>query len=323
MSNTVIEKSTVIEIQNIKKHFKDIKAVDGVSLNIQKGELFSILGPNGAGKSTLARLLTTVLTPTSGDATIKGHSIKTGKSNIIKLIGVCPQEIVIYDVLTAEENVIFVAQMHDIPFKKAKEKAKTLLEKLDIGGRKIWAKKFSGGMKRRLNLIMALVHEPEILFLDEPTAGLDPQARRIVWDFIRDLKNKGVTIVLMTHDMIEADSLSDHVAIIEHGKIIAQGSPTELKEKHGSENVLEITFSEKEDLNNVKNQCDNISSVNNYNVIGEKTLLISFKGGMKNFIEIVQKLILVENINDVETMNFRQNTLEDVFLNLTGRRLRD
>ncbi len=323
MSNTVIEKSTVIEIQNIKKHFKDIKAVDGVSLNIQKGELFSILGPNGAGKSTLARLLTTVLTPTSGDATIKGHSIKTGKSSIIKLIGVCPQEIVIYDILTAEENVIFVAQMHDIPFKKAKEKAKTLLEKLDIGGRKIWAKKFSGGMKRRLNLIMALVHEPEILFLDEPTAGLDPQARRIVWDFIRDLKNKGVTIVLMTHDMIEADSLSDHVAIIDHGKIIAQGSPTELKEKHGSENVIEITFSEKEDLNIVKNQCDNISSVNNYNVIGERTLLISFKGGMKNFIEIFQKLILVENINDVETMNFRQNTLEDVFLNLTGRRLRD
>jgi len=315
MSNTVIEKSTVIEIQNIKKHFKDIKAVDGVSLNIQKGELFSILGPNGAGKSTLARLLTTVLTPTSGDATIKGHSIKTGKSSIIKLIGVCPQEIVIYDILTAEENVIFVAQMHDIPFKKAKEKAKTLLEKLDIGGRKIWAKKFSGGMKRRLNLIMALVHEPEILFLDEPTAGLDPQARRIVWDFIRDLKNKGVTIVLMTHDMIEADSLSDHVAIIDHGKIIAQGSPTELKEKHGSENVIEITFSEKEDLNIVKNQCDNISSVNNYNVIGERTLLISFKGGMKNFIEIFQKLILVENINDVETMNFRQNTLEDVFLN--------
>ena len=317
--------STIIDIQNIKKYFKDVKAVDGLSLKVKKGELFSILGPNGAGKTTLVRMLTTILTPTSGNAYIKGHSIKSEKSKIVKLIGVCPQDIVVYDILRAEENVEFVAHMHGISNKEAKEKAKILLEKFGIGGRKTWSKNFSGGMKRRLNLAMALVFDPEILFLDEPTAGLDPQARRLVWDYIRELKNKDITIILMTHNMVEADSLSDRVAIIDHGKIIAQGTPTELKEKHGSDNVLEISFIEHIDLNNVKNSLGKIHSVTHSKEIikkGRKTLLISFKGGLKEFIHILQSGF-INNIDDVENMKFRQNSLEDVFLNLTGRRLRD
>ncbi len=317
--------STIIDIQNVKKYFKDVKAVDGVSLKVKKGELFSILGPNGAGKTTLVRMLTTVLTPTSGNAYIKGHSIKSEKREIVKLIGVCPQDIVIYDILRAEENVEFVAHMHGISNKEAKEKAKILLEEFGIAGRKTWSKNFSGGMKRRLNLAMALVFDPEILFLDEPTAGLDPQARRLVWDYIRELKNKDITIILMTHDMVEADSLSDRVAIIDRGKIIAQGTPTELKEKHGSDNVLEISFIEQIDLNIVKNSLGKIPFVTNSKEInkkGRKTLLISFKGGLKEFIHILQSGI-INNIDEVENMKFRQNSLEDVFLNLTGKRLRD
>jgi len=270
-------------------------------------------------------MLTTVLTPTAGDANVNGHSILTGKKEIVKKIGVCPQVITIYEVLRAEENVEFVAAMHGMPRKEAKEKAKKLLEDFGISGRKDWSKRFSGGMQRRLNLLMSLIFEPEILFLDEPTAGLDPQARRLVWDFIRDLKKKDITIILMTHDMVEADSLSDRVAIIDHGKIIAEGTPTELKEKYGSDNALEVSFLEQEDLEVVKSNIQNISFVVNWSEIHrkeKKTLLISFQGGLKNLVKLLQQG-LIENIDEVENMKFRQNSLEDVFLNLTGRRLRD
>jgi ABC-2 type transport system ATP-binding protein len=180
-------------------------------------------------------------------------------------------------------------------------------------------------MQRRLNLAMALVFEPEILFLDEPTAGLDPQARRVVWDYIRDLKNKGITIILMTHDMVEADALSDRIAIIDQGKIIAQGTPTELKEKYGSDNTLEVSFLEQEDLEIVKHNLSTLSFVSNWKEIDKKekkTLLIAFQGGLKNFVKIIQHGF-IQNVDEVENMKFRQNSLEDVFLNLTGNRLRD
>ena len=322
---SIIREQIAIETKNLKKQFKEVKAVDGVSLKIKKGELFSILGPNGAGKTTLVRMLTTVLTPTAGDANVNGHSILTGKNEIVKKIGVCPQVITIYEVLRAEENVEFVAAMHGMPRKEAKEKTKKLLEDFGIAGRKDWSKRFSGGMQRRLNLVMSLIFDSEILFLDEPTAGLDPQARRLVWDFIRDLKNKDITIILMTHDMVEADSLSDRVAIIDHGKIIAEGTPSELKEKYGSDTVLELSFLEQEDLEVVKTNIQNLPFVVNSNEIRKKerqTLLISFQGGLKNLVKLLQQG-LIENIDEVENMKFRQNSLEDVFLNLTGRRLRD
>jgi len=322
---SLTKNSIAIDIKDLKKYFKEVKAVDGVSLKIKKGELFSILGPNGAGKTTLVRMLTTVLTPTAGDAYVNGHSILNGKNEIVKKIGVCPQVITIYDVLRAEENVEFVASMHGMPRKEAKERTKKLLEDFGIAGRKDWSKNFSGGMQRRLNLAMSLIFEPEILFLDEPTAGLDPQARRLVWDFIRDLKNQEITIILMTHDMVEADSLSDRIAIIDHGKIIAEGTPTELKEKYGSDNVLEVSFLEQDDIELVKNKLHNMPFVVNWNEISKKErkkLLIAFQGGLKNLVKILQQG-LIENIDEVENMKFRQNSLEDVFLNLTGRRLRD
>ena len=290
-------------------------------MNIKEGELFGILGPNGAGKTTLIRMITTTLTPSSGDAKINEFFIRSQKKEIVKLIGVCPQENVFYNELTAEENVIFVAQMHGIPMENLKKRAQAILTKLGIAGKKRWAKKFSGGMKKRLNLAMSLVHEPKILFLDEPTAGLDPQARRIVWDLIRDLKGKGNTIILLTHDMLEADALSDHIAIIDNGKIIANGTPAELKDEHGGENVLEISFYNETDVAIMINQMKELSFVQNWKEFGEKTLFIPFKGGMKNYLKILQRMS--EKINNVENMKFRQNSLEDVFLNLTGRRLRD
>jgi ABC-2 type transport system ATP-binding protein len=318
-----IRKINIVEIINLKKHYKGVKAVDGISLEIPRGELFSILGPNGAGKTTLVKMLTTVLTPTDGDANIDSFNIKNQKEEIVKIIGVCPQEIVIYEVLTAEENVEFVARMNGIPKEEANSKAIELLEKFGIAGKQMWSKKFSGGMQRRLNLAMSLVHEPKILFLDEPTAGLDPQARRLVWDFISDLKEKDITIILMTHDMVEADSLSDHLAIIDQGKVIAQGTPMELKEKFGSDNVLEIKAFKVEEIEILQKQVNakNMPFIVDCKTIGKRKLYIAFQGGLRN-LEIILNLI-VENVEDVENMKFRQNSLEDVFLNLTGRRLRD
>ncbi|MCJ7649964.1 MAG: ATP-binding cassette domain-containing protein [Candidatus Lokiarchaeota archaeon] len=321
--SVLIQKTNIIEIINLKKHFKEIKAVDGISLEIPRGELYSILGPNGAGKTTLVKMLTTILTPTDGDANIDNFSIKKQKENIVKIIGVCPQDVVIYDVLTAEENVEFVARMNGIPKEEAHLKAIELLEKFGIAGKQMWAKKFSGGMKRRLNLAMSLVHEPKILFLDEPTAGLDPQARRLVWDFISDLKQKDITIILMTHDMVEADSLSDHIAIIDQGKLIAQGTPMELKEKYGSDNVLEIITFKEEEMELLEKQINlkNMPFIADCKAIGKRKLLIAFQGGLRNLEHILS--LIIENIEEVENMKFRQNSLEDVFLNLTGRRLRD
>jgi ABC-2 type transport system ATP-binding protein len=317
--------SKIIVIKDLKKYFKEVKALDGISLKIKKGELFSILGPNGAGKTTLVRILTTILTPTSGDALIKEFSILTNKNEIVKIIGVCPQNITIYEALRAEENVEFVAYMHGMSRREAKEKTKKLLVEFGIAGRKDWSKHFSGGMQRRLNLAMALVSEPEILFLDEPTAGLDPQARRLVWDYIHELKKKNMTIILMTHDMVEADILSDRIAIIDQGRIIAKGTPNELKEKYGSDNTLEISFTTNEDVEITKRNLKEMPFVTNSietDSNGNKTLLVSFKGGLKNLVDIIQTGFNGSN-EDVEDLRFRQNSLEDVFLNLTGRRLRD
>lgn len=323
MNSSKITNNFIIELNNLAKYFKDVKAVDGISLKIPRGELFSILGPNGAGKTTLIRMLTTILTPTSGEAILNGYDIRREKNEIVKLIGICPQEIVIYNVLSAEENVEFVARMHNISKEEAKKKTREILDKFGIAGLKKSTKTFSGGMKRRLNLAMSLVHNPKILFLDEPTAGLDPQARRIVWDFISELKNKDVTILLMTHDMVEADALSDHIAIIDQGKVIAQGTPSELKERYGSDNVLEVKFFKNEEMEMLKKIIDqkDMSFIAECNVLGERKLLIPFQGGLKNLEKLLH--LITESLDDVENMKFRQNSLEDVFLNLTGRRLRD
>ncbi|MFX1236676.1 MAG: ATP-binding cassette domain-containing protein [Promethearchaeota archaeon] len=295
----------MIQVHDLKKYFKENKAVDGISLNIETGELISILGPNG------------------GNAFINGFDIKTGKEEIVKCIGVCPQDIVIYDFLTAEENMEFVAKMHGLTNNKSKETTRIILKRFGIGNRKKKPKEFSGGMKRRLNLAMALVSNPKILFLDEPTVGLDPQARRVIWDYLLELKNKNTTIILTTHNMVEAEFLSDRIAIIDRGKIIAQGTLNELKRDLGSENILEVSLFDQEDLDAVKRSLNRISFVNKINETkGRTTLVVSFQGNIKDQGQILQQEIN-KVVKGIENIQFRQNSLEDIFLNLTGRRLRD
>lgn len=308
-----------VETKNLKKYFRDIHAVDGIDLKIPKGSLFSVLGPNGAGKTTTIRILSTVLFPTSGDATVLGFDVKKEASEIQKRIGVCPQEIVMYQRLTARENIHLIAQMHGMAKNDYKEKTDELLGKMNLMDRAdSIIKDFSGGMKRRLNVLMAVVHEPELLFFDEPTAGLDPQSRRVVWDFIRDFQERESTIILTTHSMEEADDLSDELVIIDHGKIIAQGSPDKLKGKLGEGDILEFKVKEVEQRSEIIERAQKLDFVQWGKSVGKHRVILNAFDGLRRISEIMD-IIEVK----MEDMKVRKNTLEDVFIDLTGRRLRD
>ncbi|HVP23005.1 MAG TPA: ABC transporter ATP-binding protein [Conexivisphaerales archaeon] len=223
--------SDAIVIENLEKHFGDVKAVDGLDLKVPEGQLFGLLGPNGSGKTTTIKILCGVLKPTSGRAFVGGYEVGRSDGRVKELIGVCPQEDAIYSTLTGRENVELFGKLHSMPSDELRRKADLYLEKMglaDDSRRK--AGKYSGGMKKRISIIMAIIHDPDIAFLDEPTAAMDPQSKNVVWDFIRELKAKGKTVVLTTHHMEEAEELCDVVGIIDHGRLIAMGTPKELRE---------------------------------------------------------------------------------------------
>ncbi|MHA1278430.1 MAG: ABC transporter ATP-binding protein [Candidatus Helarchaeota archaeon] len=314
--------SIVIETKNLTKIFDNNIVVDHLNFQVKKGELLSLLGPNGAGKSTTINMLTTILKPNDGTAIINGYDIQKDKKKICEIIGVTPQELVFYEQLTARENLIFFGQMHGIPKRQLKIDAERILEKLGLADRKDISKKFSGGMKRRLNIGINLIMNPQIFFLDEPTAGLDPQARHVVWDYIEEVKKEGKTIILTTHDMQEAEILSDRVIIIDNGKIIAEGSPNALKEKYSERNILEIKFKDERKIIELKEKLKGLEFIKDILVNEDKSISIFFDGGIINFTEILNRDIITD-VAELEGMNLRQNTLEDVFLKLTGRRLRD
>jgi ABC-2 type transport system ATP-binding protein len=233
--------NTAIVIKDLVKRFEDITALDGLTLEIRPGELFGLLGPNGAGKTTLINILAGIRDPTKGSVTIAGFSMPSQSGEVKDLIGVCPQDTAVYDYLTGRENVELFGALHAMSSADVRKNADDLLDKLSLSGdadRRVG--KFSGGMRRRINLIMALVHDPQIAFLDEPTVAMDPQSRRAVWDFIKSLRERGKTIILTTHYMEEAEELCDRVGIIDHGKLIALGSPGELRDQHGSEDLEEV-----------------------------------------------------------------------------------
>jgi ABC-2 type transport system ATP-binding protein len=221
--------------KGLHKSFNEHKAVNGVSFSIHKGEIFGLLGPNGAGKTTTIRMLSTVLEPDSGDVTVGGHSIKHDADAVRALIGVCPQELALYEDLSALENMVFFGRMVGLDGKEAKAQALKQLKMIGLEQRaKGKIAKFSGGMKRRINLAIALVGHPQLLFLDEPTTGIDPQSRNNIYETIEGLQAKGMTILYTTHYMEEADRLCDRVAIIDGGQIIALDTPHNLKKKIGS-----------------------------------------------------------------------------------------
>ncbi|MGB9714065.1 MAG: ABC transporter ATP-binding protein [Candidatus Bathyarchaeales archaeon] len=230
-----------VVMERVVKRFEDVTAVDGVSFYVAKGELFGLLGPNGAGKTTTVNILCGLIKPTSGTAVVGGYDVQKESAKVKELIGVCPQETAVYPYLTGIENIELFGNLHALDKDTLRTRRDMLLEKMSLTqDAKRRVEKYSGGMKRRLSLILALIHDPQIIFLDEPTIGMDPQSRRAVWDFMWELKKEGKTIFLTTHYMEEAEALCDRVGIIDHGKLIALDSPKELISKHGVENLEEV-----------------------------------------------------------------------------------
>lgn len=248
----------IVEVKNLTKRFKNFTAVDDISFNVKKGEIFGFLGPNGAGKSTTIRVLTTLSRPTSGHATVGGFDVEKQQDKVREKIGLVAEKIILYDRLTADENIEFFGRINHMPPALIKERADKWLKKLHMEDwRNHLAGTYSTGMKQRINIIRALLTEPEVLFLDEPTLGLDPQTTRVIRDFLIELNNQGITIILTTHDMLEADALAHQVAIIDHGRIAALDTSENLKkmvkniEKPTMEDVfLEITGKEIRDIAN-------------------------------------------------------------------------
>ena len=230
-----------IEIKDLSKSFDDVNAVGGLNLEIRKGELFGLLGPNGAGKTTTIRMLCGLLAPSSGTAKYENLDIRTDLQKIKSRIGVCPQEAAVFKFLSGRENIELMGNLHGIEKQGLRTRTTELLEQAnftDAAKRK--AKGYSGGMMRQLNLLMALVSNPDIVFLDEPTVGMDARARRRTWEYIGSLKAQGKTVILTTHYIEEAQSLSDRVGIIDYGELVALGTPNELMEAHQAKDLEEV-----------------------------------------------------------------------------------
>lgn len=237
--STPMEKQIIIE--NLTKKFKDVTAVDNLSLIVPEGELFGLLGPNGAGKTTTINILCGILQPTRGSVIVKGYNVVKEPEKVKAFIGVCPQDTAVFDYLTGRENIEFFGSLHLMPKDNLNQNINILLEQMGLkedADRRV--QKYSGGMRRRVNLAMALIHDPQIAFLDEPTVAMDPQSRRAVWDFIKGLQEKGTTIILTTHYMEEAEELCDRVGIIDYGKLIALDSPDQLKDQFKVKNLEEV-----------------------------------------------------------------------------------
>jgi len=233
--------SPIITTQNLVKKFDDILALDKLNLEIMEGELFSLLGPNGAGKTTTINILTGIMEPTNGTATIAGFDVTENMHEIKKIIGVCPQEAAVFQFLNAKENIEVIGSLHSVSKKEIEKRTNDFLELLGLTeASKRKAGGYSGGMLRKLNLMMALINDPKIAFLDEPTVGMDARSRRNTWEFIGSLKRENKTIILTTHYIEEAEVLSDRVGIIDSGKLVEIGSPEELKNKYNAKNLEQV-----------------------------------------------------------------------------------
>lgn len=230
-----------IVLESFSKTYGDLKAVDDLTFSIPEGEIFGLLGPNGSGKTTTINCLSGLNNPTSGTLKVGGMEVQKDKIKVREILGICPQETALYPFLSANENVELFAQLYSVPKADMKRRVAYVIEKVGLDAdadRK--AGKYSGGMKRRVGIAMALVQDPKIVFLDEPTVGMDPQSRRAIWDFIVELKDQGKTILLTTHYMEEAEQLCDEVGIIDHGKLIEIGSPDNLKSKYNAKDLEDV-----------------------------------------------------------------------------------
>ena len=303
----------IIRVENLIKTFRDFTAVDGISFEVKKGEIFGFLGPNGAGKSTTINILSTLLPPTEGNAFINDFDVLSQKDEVRRSIGLVFQDPSLDDRLTAEENLHFHAKLYGVPSDVYEEREKEVLQLVDLWDRKKeLVRNFSGGMKRRLEIARGLIHYPSVLFLDEPTIGLDPQTRAHLWDYILKLKHdKQMTIFMTTHYMNEAE-YCDRIAIIDHGKIVALDTPAQLKKAVGGD-IITIKSS---DMNSLKKE---LAKMSGFNLREEAdSLYLEVNDGESFLPQLMREITTV-----IDTVELRKPTLDDVFLRMTGRSIRE
>lgn len=312
--------SKIIEAEGLTKVYKGkVKAVDHITFFVDEGEVFGFLGPNGAGKTTTIKMLNTLASITEGSASVAGHDVKRFPGQVRDSIGVVPQELTADDELSGFENMILMARLHHVDRRTVKPKSNDLLKLVDLSdaaGRKV--RTYSGGMRRRLQLVMGLLHEPKVLFLDEPTLGLDVQTRSKMWDYIKQLnKDKGLTVFMTTHYLEEADSLCDRVAIIDHGAIKVSGSPAQLKETVGGD-IVTLTLSEgNEDLTGFFENIEGVKEVSRTGGV-YRIKLPKAESALPTIVEgLVKKQLQIKEIS------FTKPTLDQVFLEVTGKSMRD
>lgn len=312
----------IVKAHDLHKTFGEVKAVQGVSFQIAQGEIYSLLGPNGAGKTTTISMLTGLLSPTQGDAVIDGHSVVKDVNAVKKVIGVVPQEIALYPTISAHENLMFWGRMYGLSGKHLRARVDATLE---IAGLQDRAKDkvgtFSGGMKRRINIAVGLLHEPKIIFMDEPTVGIDPQSRRRILDTVLDLNRQGMAVLYTTHYMEEAEQLSHRIGIIDHGKLIAQGSLSELTNLVGQNDTVQMYLDTGEQT--IEDCAASLRTLPQVaHAFGEDGHMIVQAPDANQVLPVVLNHLSAAGIR-VNSLEIQQPDLEAVFLHLTGRALRD
>ena len=312
---------SILQANNLVRKFGDLLAVDNVSFDIQEGEIFSLLGPNGAGKTTTISMLSTLLAPTSGDARINGFSIINDNMQVRKYIGIVPQEIALYDDLTAMENLHYWGRLYDLGGRELEQRVQEVLKQIGLSDRaKDRVKTYSGGMKRRVNIAAGLLHKPKLLFMDEPTVGIDPQSRRMILDMVKELNQQGMSILYTTHYMEEAQELSDRVGIIDQGKLIAMGTQPELTRQVGETDSIRIQTDAMDDLPAVAEKLKGFDGINRV-IVEEGGLNLITNDAESSLAPIInQASQFGAHIKSIEVV---EPNLETVFLHLTGRALRD
>jgi ABC-2 type transport system ATP-binding protein len=310
----------ILSLRGLSKSYGDLVAVKDLSLDVRRGEILGLLGPNGAGKTTTIHMICGLLRSDAGDVVVDGRSLEDDYRTCKQMIGLCPQDLVIWESLTCMEQLEFVGRQYDIDRHSAWRRADELLDLLGLKNeRNRLAATLSGGMKRRLNMALALVHEPRILILDEPQAGLDPQSRVLVRDYVKSLRTE-TTVVLTTHDMDEADRLSDRIAIIDHGCLLELDTPFGLKNRIGAGDVLGIRLSNGQEKKLDQLLGDLPESLRNM-ICQDGMLRLVASDTMDTLPTVFSELR--NNGLEVEDVSIRKKTLEDVFIALTGRGLRE